>query len=289
MHIGVQNEDQAKYIKYNSWQSKGIQHRALTKTQFIAHELVPLLTRGIAHFTWTEILTHPPGQKFSLIPLGRKFYTADDSPSPDTSQLVPVIKWERTIQFSLSKHVQILRQHLSGEHPQPTIQILRILHSRRLSPNERGGRFNFPGQTCPNPPATLIQRTSAANDSDSPDSLARQTLTTRRIHFRPQSKSKPRQYWQPSLLNYHSSLNSKETLRKGWGRWWNKWRWDKVRQIVDGKHRAWEDDWWKGHGDVMSCGQWVYMKKYGDRNGGQALHDSMHVNGRSQGLPLHKP
>ena len=58
MHIGVQNENQAKYIKYNSWQSKGIKHRALTKAQFIVHELVPLLTRGIAHFTRMEILTH---------------------------------------------------------------------------------------------------------------------------------------------------------------------------------------------------------------------------------------
>ena len=44
MHIGVQNEDQAKYIKYNSWQSKGIKYRALTKAQFIVHELVPQIS-----------------------------------------------------------------------------------------------------------------------------------------------------------------------------------------------------------------------------------------------------
>lgn len=31
------------------------------------------------------------------------------------------------------------------------------------------------------------------------------------------------------------------------------------------------------YGGVMSCGQWVCMRKYGDRIGGQALHDSMHV------------
>ena len=40
MHIGVQNEDQAKYIKHNSWQSKEIKHRAPIKAQFITHELV---------------------------------------------------------------------------------------------------------------------------------------------------------------------------------------------------------------------------------------------------------
>ena len=52
------------------------------------------------------------------------------------------------------------------------------------------GRFNFPRQTCPDPLMTLTQRASAADNSDSPDSLARQTLAIRRIHFCPQSKSK---------------------------------------------------------------------------------------------------
>ena len=40
MHIGMQNEDQTKYTKHNSWQSKEIKHRAPTKAQFITHELV---------------------------------------------------------------------------------------------------------------------------------------------------------------------------------------------------------------------------------------------------------
>ena len=39
------------------------------------------------------------------------------------------------------------------------------------------------------------------------------------------------------------------------------------------------------HGDLMSYGQWVCMREHGDRNGGQALHDSTHANGRSWGLP----
>ena len=53
----------------------------------------------------------------------------------------------------------------------PTFHLLRISHTRRLSPDGRGGRFNFPGQTCPDPSVTLIRRTSVANDSHSPDSL----------------------------------------------------------------------------------------------------------------------
>ena len=33
----------------------------------------------------------------------------------------------------------------------PTFNLLRISHIRRLTPNGRGGRFNFPGQTCLDP------------------------------------------------------------------------------------------------------------------------------------------
>nr|CAN76013.1 hypothetical protein VITISV_019182 [Vitis vinifera] len=72
----------------------------------------------------------------------------------------------------------------------PTFHLLRISHIRRLMPDGRGGRFNFPGQTCPDPLIALTRRAFAADNSDSPDSLARQTLTIRRIHFCPQSKSK---------------------------------------------------------------------------------------------------
>ena len=89
----------------------------------------------------------------------------------------------------------------------------RYLTSGILSPDGKWGRFNFLGQTCLNPSVTLIRRTSVANDSDSPDSLARQILAIHRIHFRPQSKSKLRQYWRPSLLNCQSSL-MQDTLDK---------------------------------------------------------------------------
>ena len=69
----------------------------------------------------------------------------------------------------------------------PTFHLLRIFHNRRLTPDGGGGRFNFPGQTCPDPLIALTRRASAADNSDSPNSLARQTLAIRRIHFRPQS------------------------------------------------------------------------------------------------------
>ena len=54
-----------------------------------------------------------------------------------------------------------------------------------LTPDGRGGRFNFPGQTCPDPLIALTWRASVVAKSDSPDSLARQTLTICRIHFHP--------------------------------------------------------------------------------------------------------
>ena len=36
----------------------------------------------------------------------------------------------------------------------------RIFHIRRLTPDGKGGRFNFPGQTYPNLPITLTRRVS---------------------------------------------------------------------------------------------------------------------------------
>ena len=39
----------------------------------------------------------------------------------------------------------------------PTFHLFRIFRSRRLLPVERGGRFNFPGQTCPDPLVTLTR------------------------------------------------------------------------------------------------------------------------------------
>ena len=78
-----------------------------------------------------------------------------------------------------------IRSDMSGSSYQ-------IFHIRRLTPDGRGGRFNFPGQTCPDLLITLTRRASTADNLDYSDSLAHQTLEIRRIHFRPQSKSKLR-------------------------------------------------------------------------------------------------
>ena len=90
----------------------------------------------------------PPGQKFSFIPPGRKI------------SLIPPGREFCMADVPPSSDIS---------HPEPPV-------------DGRGGRFNFPGQTCPNPLVTLT-RTAY------PNSLARQTLAIRRIHFRPQSKS----------------------------------------------------------------------------------------------------
>ena len=49
----------------------------------------------------------------------------------------------------------------------------RIFHIRRLTPDGRGGRFNFPGQTYLDPLIALTRRASVTDNSDSSDSLAR--------------------------------------------------------------------------------------------------------------------
>ena len=94
--------------------------------------------------------------------------------------------WDRSFHPDGNSHIR--------NSVRPTFHLLRISHIRHLSPDGRGGRFNFPGQTYPDPSVTLIRRTSVANDSNSPDSLVRQILAIRQIHFRLQSKSKLRQY-----------------------------------------------------------------------------------------------
>ena len=66
----------------------------------------------------------------SLISPGLKFYTADDSPYPDTSQSAPVVGWERrTIQFP--------RADMSGSS------------GNAYPENIRNQRFKFSGQLGP--------------------------------------------------------------------------------------------------------------------------------------------
>ena len=141
----------------------------------------PLATHGITHSTRTE---------FSLIPLGRN----SRSFHPDRNSVWPMFHFLR---ISHSRNFVRPTFHLlriSHIRTRPTFHLFRIFHSRRLPLDGRGGRFNFPGQTCPDPLVVLIRRTSVTNDSNSPDSLACQILAIRRIHFRPQSKNKLRQY-----------------------------------------------------------------------------------------------
>ena len=91
--------------------------------------------------------------------------------------------------------------------------LLWIFHNRRLPPDGREVRFNFLGHTCSDPLATLTRSTSAADDSDYLDNLTRHTLAICRIHLCPQLRSKLRQHYRPSLLNYHSS-SIQDTLDK---------------------------------------------------------------------------
>ena len=115
-------------------------------------------SHGIVHSTWTEILTH----------------------STQISH----------IRNSIRPMFHLLRISHTRNSVRPTFHLLRISHIRNsVPPDGRGERFNFPRQTCPDPSVTLIRRTSVANDSDSPDSLARQILAIRRIHFRPRCAS----------------------------------------------------------------------------------------------------
>ena len=82
-------------------------------------------SHGIVHSTWTEILTH----------------------STQISH----------IRNSIRPMFHLLRISHTRNSVRPTFHLLRIFHSRRMSPGERGRRFNFPGKTCSDPLVTLTR------------------------------------------------------------------------------------------------------------------------------------
>ena len=90
------------------------------------------------------------------------------------------------IQNSIRPTFHLIRISYIRNSIRPTFHLLQIFHIRRLTPDGRGGRFNFPGQTCPDLLIAFTRRASATDNSDSPDSLACQTLAISRIHFRTQ-------------------------------------------------------------------------------------------------------
>ena len=142
-------------------------------------QTVPLRRATLAHSTRGRILS---GRRSTFSGyLTSKILSADVPPSPDISHP----KFCRpTFHLLRISHIQ--------NSVRSTFHLLRIFHIRRLKPDGREGRFNFPGQTCPDPLIALTRRASATDNSDSPDSLAPQTLVIRRIHFHPQSKGKLR-------------------------------------------------------------------------------------------------
>ena len=62
------------------------------------------------------------------------------------------------IQNSIRSTFHLLRISYIRNSVRPTFHLLRIFHIRGLTPDGRGGRFNFPGQTCPDPLIALTRR-----------------------------------------------------------------------------------------------------------------------------------
>ena len=123
----------------------------------IRMELLRIVTRGIAHSTRGGILSGRlstfSGYLTSGIP------SAIISPSPDISQ-PDEISYSRMgdedFSTSLVRHVRILWSDISY----PDIS----------QPDGKGGRFNFPGQTCLDLLIVLTRKASATDNLDSPDS-----------------------------------------------------------------------------------------------------------------------
>ena len=83
-----------------------------------------------------------------------KFCPADIPPSLDISHS----------KFCPSTFHLIRKSHIQNS-VRPTFHFLWIFHIRHLMPDGIGGRFNFPGQTCSDPPMALTRRVSAVDNS----------------------------------------------------------------------------------------------------------------------------
>ena len=94
------------------------------------------LTR-MSHIWNSSLPTFQPGISHS------EFFSADIPPGCLTSRIF------------LRRHSTRI-SHIRNS-VRPTFHLLRIFRSRRLLPGERGGRFNFTGQTCPDPLVTLTR------------------------------------------------------------------------------------------------------------------------------------
>nr|CAN72200.1 hypothetical protein VITISV_014984 [Vitis vinifera] len=98
----------------------------------------------IAHSIRVAILS---GQRLPSPDVSQlQFYPADIPPSPNVSQP----------QF-YPADATFLRMSHSRNSIRLMFHLLRVSHIRRLSSDGRGGRFNFPGQTCLDPLVTPIQ------------------------------------------------------------------------------------------------------------------------------------
>ena len=98
------------------------------------------------------------------------------APSPLDTQTVPCDAWHSSLHLDIS-HPEFYPANVL---PYPDVSQPQFYPADiPSSPDGRGGRFNFPGQTCPDPLVTLTWTAYL-------DSLARQILAIRRIHFRPQ-------------------------------------------------------------------------------------------------------
>ena len=145
------------------------------------------------HFLRMSYIQNPVQPIFNPLRIShiRNPCPADIQPSPGVSHpesCPPSFHLLRMshIRNSIRPTFRLLRMSHIQNSVRLTFNLLRISHVRRLTPDGREGRFNFLGQTCPDPLIALTRRASATDNLDSPDSLARQSLVIRQIHFRPQ-------------------------------------------------------------------------------------------------------
>ena len=131
----------------------------------------PLTTRGIAHSTRTEIFTHSIRISHSRNYIRPTFYLIRISHSRNYIRSTFYLIWISHSRNYIRSTFYLIRISHSHNYIRPTFHLIRIshirirltfhllqiFHIRHLPLDGRGGRFNFPRQTCPDTLVTLTR------------------------------------------------------------------------------------------------------------------------------------
>ena len=143
-------------VTWNPWQSNGkLRNMKNRSFEVLFHKQIRIAWRRMS--SWGNPDGVAPDSMAARVLLGNPDGVALDSNARSVSSGggVPTLCTRRRSPFAVRRHSSF---HSSRNSVRSMFHLLRIIHIRRLTPDGRGGRFNFPEQTCPDPLIALTRR-----------------------------------------------------------------------------------------------------------------------------------